>query len=33
MQRTANAHRSVAEQEKAIKNHQAVIAGLQKDLE
>ncbi|GAA7111434.1 hypothetical protein ID0214_12780 [Helicobacter pylori] len=33
MQRTANVHRSMAEQEKAIKNHQAVIAGLQKDLE
>ncbi|GAA9946447.1 hypothetical protein VN0902_14540 [Helicobacter pylori] len=33
MQRTANVRRSVAEQEKAIKNHQAVIAGLQKDLE
>ncbi len=33
MQRTANVCRSVAEQEKAIKNHQAVIAGLQKDLE
>ncbi|WRC67217.1 hypothetical protein E5K97_07025 [Helicobacter pylori] len=33
MRRTANVHRSVAEQEKAIKNYQAVIAGLQKDLE
>ncbi len=33
MQRTANVCRSAAEQEKAIKNHQAVIAGLQKDLE
>ncbi len=33
MQRTANVRRSVAEQEKAIKNHQAVIAWLQKDLE
>lgn len=33
MQRTANVRRSAAEQEKAIKNHQAVIAGLQKDLE
>ncbi|WP_202145755.1 hypothetical protein [Helicobacter pylori] len=32
MQRTANARRSVAEQEKAIKNHQAVIARLPKDL-
>lgn len=33
MQRTANAHQSVAEKEKAIKNHQAAIARLQKDLE
>ncbi|GHP25187.1 hypothetical protein VN1175_14140 [Helicobacter pylori] len=33
IQETANAHQSVAEQEEAIKNHQAVIAGLQKDLE
>ncbi|MFP6231715.1 hypothetical protein ACLGDE_07745 [Helicobacter pylori] len=33
MQRTANARRSVAEKEKEIKNHQAEIAGLQKNLE
>ncbi|GAA9477906.1 hypothetical protein HpHA294_14250 [Helicobacter pylori] len=33
IQETANARQSVAEQEEAIKNHQAVIAGLQKDLE
>ncbi len=33
MQRTANARRSVAEKEKEIKNHQAEIAWLQKNLE
>ncbi len=33
IQETANAHLFISEKEKAIKNHQAKIAGLQKDLE
>ncbi len=33
IQETANAHLFVSEKEKAIKNHQAKIARLQKDLE